>query len=144
MKQVAPLVLHSPKPIRALPRPVGYSTMQPLATPFLRRASPSDSPFSPSVSTINSDRQLESLVGLQHDTEDSKLCEVAEVEREMRRLSFPRVQSETGKRFDGLATRRSCPALFVPERPTNPMSRDGLFNDDQGHGMLEGEVSGQF
>ena len=145
MKQVAsPLALKSPKPIRVLPKLVGYSCNYPTrATPFVCRSLPTDRPFSTGP---NQGLPLKTLAGIQH-RDTTSLSDMAFVERELCRRSVtpPTTQTEIVKKAESLPTRRSCPALFVPERPSNPMSRDCLFsNDDQGQGTNQNEESEQF
>ncbi len=141
MKQVAsPLVLHSPQPIRSLPKPRSYTAFSPLPAPAARRVQPFCSPFPPKGTESN---LLEALAGLQPETEDLRLHELAEVEKELfrRSVSFSTFAAGTAKTADVLPTRRSCPALFAPERPSNPMARDSLFNGGQGEGSVEGKAS---
>ncbi len=75
---------------------------------------------------------LESLLGFGRFDEDARISELAAVENELksRSASFSLVLRSTEE--GPTEFRRSCPLFpvqFVPERPSNPMSRDGRFGE---------------
>ena len=129
MKQTASShTLYSPKPIRTCTRPIGPQYTPPLAPGALYRNQANESCFRPCQ-----DDSLEALIGLPPNDEDIRLFEMALVEKDLTRrcASMPLMQPQPENKLEGITTRRSCPHLPVqniPERPSNPMVRDGRFN----------------
>jgi len=140
MKQVAsPLMLHSPIPIRNMQYPSIYSKTKLLAASIPCRHLPSDNFF---LSQLEGN-SLESLINFNTKSEESKLSELAEIERELfrRPKSFSTIENtERRQENNGIQSRHSCPVLFAPERPSNPMINDNMFrNDDENMNCSDNE-----
>ena len=111
--------LYSPKPIRAMPKSVPYNNRL-LTIPTPCRVSP--------IPFRGENYTLESLTRTQ--ASDDKLAMMAEVERELLKRTISFSERPNKQIYEGRAMSRSYPNLDELERPSNAMTHDDFFEEE--------------